>query len=150
MLRWELFALLSVGTIASLLLWKSWQIRRRNSVIRGMLDDVDQVEKRLLDCRERLREIDNLLGRLPPDITPDARAALNNESNIRPALKIILQYRLWIREHAQKSSLKNLSNVSESIRTSLHQLNSQIMRLIEVANVLQAAYVRSAALIDKD
>lgn len=147
MLSWELFPLLSVCVIAGLLIWKLWQTHRRNCLIRGMLDDADQVEKLLLDCRERMRGIDNLLDRLPADITTGAKIALNNENNIRHVLQIILQHRLWIQEYAQKSPLKNLNEVSRSIHKSLLQLNNQVMRLIEVGNELQASYARSHALM---
>ncbi len=127
--------------------WQLWLIRRRNGLILRMLDDADKVEARLLECREKMKTIGAMLGRLPTDITASARATLDSESGIQQALKVVLQHRLWIRENANTAPVSKLVEVSISIRRSLEQLNLQISRLSGVGDELAAAYVRSDAVM---
>ncbi len=146
--------LIWTSAVATLLLaitlwfgWQLWLIRRRNGLILRMLDDADKVEARLLECREKMKTIGAMLGRLPTDITASARATLDSESGIQQALKVVLQHRLWIRENANTAPVSKLAEVSISIRRSLEQLNLQISRLSGVGDELAAAYVRSDAVM---
>ncbi len=147
MLIWSIVA---ASALVAITLWFGWQLhlmRRRNLLIMRMLDDADQVEARLLDCREKMKSIGGMLGRLPADITASARATLDSESGIQNALKIVLQHRLWIRENANTAPVSRLAEVSGSIRRSLIELGSQIGRLDAVSQELQAAYARSDAVM---
>jgi hypothetical protein len=124
-----------------------WLMRRRNSLIMRMLDDADLVEARLLECRDKMKGIVAMLGRLPSDITASARATLDSESGIQKALKVVLQHRLWIRENANNASIVKLEEVSASIHRSLGELDLQISRLKIVGGELEAAYARSDAVM---
>jgi hypothetical protein len=146
--------LIWTSVIAALLvavtLWfgrQIWLMRRRNGLIMQMLDDADQVESRLLECREKMKTIGGMLGRLPSDITASARATLDSESGIQQALKIVLQHRLWIRENANTAPISKLEEVSRTIHRSLDELDVQIGRLSAVGNELEAAYARSDAIM---
>ncbi len=127
--------------------WQLWQMRRRTQLIMNMLDDADGVEARLITCREKMKTIGAMLGRLPADITASARATLDSETGIQNALKIVLQHRLWIREHANTAAITKLAEVAATIRRSLEELNLQISRLDSVGGELQAAYERSDAVM---
>ena len=127
--------------------WQLWLIRRRNGLILRMLDDADEVEARLLKCREKMNTIGAMLGRLPSDITAHARATLDNESSVQQALKVVLQHRLWIRENANIAPVSKLAEVSKSIHRSLEQLDLQVNRLTGVGDELATAYVRSDAVM---
>ena len=127
--------------------WQLWQMRRRTQLIMNMLDDADGVEARLITCREKMKTIGAMLGRLPADITASARATLDSETGIQNALKIVLQHRLWIREHANTAAITKLVEVAATIRRSLEELNLQISRLDSVGGELQAAYERSDAVM---
>jgi len=127
--------------------WQLWLMRHRNVLIMRMLDDADQVEARLLSCREKMKAIGGMLGRLPADITANARATLDSETGIQNALKIVLQHRLWIRANANTASIAKLGEVAAQIRKSLVELDVQIARLDGVGNELQAAYARSDAIM---
>lgn len=146
--------LIWTSVIAALLvavtLWfgrQIWLMRRRNGLIMQMLDDADQVESRLLECREKMKTIGGMLGRLPSDITASARATLDSESGIQQALKIVLQHRLWIRENANTAPIGKLEEVSRTIHRSLDELDVQIGRLSAVGDELEAAYARSDAIM---
>ena len=147
MLFWSAIA---AAILLGVTIWFSVQIARmrwRNDLILRMLDDADQVEQRLLSCREKMKSIGGSLGRLPSDITADARATLDSEAGIQQALRVVLQHRLWIREHANTASIGKLKEVSDSIRNSLRQLDVQIARLDGVSAELAAAYARSDQLL---
>ncbi len=147
MLIWSVVA---ASVLMAITLWFGWQLhlmRRRNLLIMRMLDDADQVEARLLVCREKMKSIGGMLGRLPSDITASARATLDSESGIHNALKIVLQHRLWIRENANTAPVSKLAEVSASISRSLIELGNQIGKLDAVSSELQAAYARSDAVM---
>ncbi len=125
----------------------SWRQQRRNIVIQTLLDDADRLESCLLETRTRMRELEAMLGRLPADITENARASLASEAGIQDAMKRVLSHRLWIREHAMTASISTLREVVETTRRSLQQLEQQLERLNGAGVDLQAAYAQSDALL---
>jgi len=147
MLIWAAVAASLLVAVTLWFSWKLWLIRRRNGLILQMLDDADKVEERLLECREKMKAIGGMLGRLPADITASARANLDSETGIQQALKVVLQHRLWIRENANTAPIARLEEVSTSIHRSLEQLDLQIGRLTAVGSELEAAYARSDAIM---
>ena len=145
-----IWAIVLATLLVATTLWfgrQLWLMRRRNALILRMLDDADQIEAKLLECREKMKTIGGMLGRLPADITASARATLDSESGIQQALKVVLQHRLWIRENANAAPLAKLAEVSASIGRSLTDLEIQIGRLSAVGGELEAAYARSDAIM---
>lgn len=147
MMIWAAAAAILLVAITLWFSWQLWLMRRRNGLIMRMLDDADQVEARLLECREKMKSIGAMLGRLPADITASARANLDSEAGVQQALKIVLQHRLWIRENANSAPISKLQEVSSAIHRSLEQLDLQIGRLSAVGSELEAAYARSDRLM---
>ena len=125
----------------------NWRQERRNSAIQALLDDADRLEARLLETRTRMRELEGMLGRLPADITENARASLASEAGIQDALKRVLSHRLCIREHAATAPLPKLAEVRETARKSLKHLEQQLARLEGAGSELQAAYAQSDKLM---
>lgn len=122
---------------------------RREAILRQLLDDADTLEARLLETRGRMRDLEALLGRLPADITESARASLNSEAGVQHALKLILQHRLWIRDHIQTATIKQLSQVRDNVRNSLIKLDDQLAKLDTASDELKTAYAQSDALIGR-
>ena len=145
-----IWAIVAASLLVATTLWfgrQLWLMRTRNTLIMRMLDDADQVEAKLLNCRARMKTIGGMLGRLPADITASARATLDSESGIQQALKIVLQHRLWIRENANAAPITKLADVAATIRRSLGELDVQIGRLNAVGGELEAAYAHSDAIM---
>ncbi|MGD9583111.1 MAG: hypothetical protein AB7V26_05485 [Lysobacterales bacterium] len=138
------------GLLVAFLCWSGlrfWRQHRRIALLRQVLDDVDQIEVRLNECRERMHGLDGMLERLPADITTRARSSLDSEADFQTARRLVLQHRLWLRDHSASASLATLDEVAASVRKSLLQLDQQLQRLDGVGKDLAAAYARSDALI---
>lgn len=136
-----------VGLVAIGFAIASWRQHARNLAIQALLDDADRLEAKLLETRTRMRELEALLGRLPADITENARASLASEAGIQDAMKRVLSHRLWIRENAMTAPVAKLREVAETARKSLSQLEQQLARLDGAGVELQAAYAQSDALM---
>ena len=138
------------GLLVALVCWSGlryWNQHRRITVLGRLLDDVDQIEIRLNECRERMQGLHGMLERLPADITTQARSSLDSEADFQNARRLVLQQRLWLRDHSASADLATLKQVAESVRRSLLQLDQQLQRLHGVSEDLVAAYARSDALI---
>jgi len=138
------------GLVVAFLCWSGlrfWRTHRRIALIRQVLDDVDQIENRLNECRLRMQGLKPMLERLPADITTQARSSLDSEADFQTARRRVLQHRLWLRDHSASAHLATLNEVAASVRKSLVQLDQQLLRLDGVSKDLAAAYARSDALI---
>lgn len=122
---------------------------RREAILRQLLDDADTLEARVLETRTRMRDLEALLGRLPADITESARNTLNSEAGVQQALRLILQHRLWIRDHIHSASISQLRQVRDKVRSSLEKLNEQLGKLDNASDELKHAYAKSDALIGR-
>ncbi len=125
----------------------NWRQERRNAAIQTLLDDADRLESRLLETRARMRDLEGMLGRLPSDITENARASLASEAGIQDALKRVLSHRLWIRENAATAPIAKLSEVRDITRKSLKHLEQQLAKLEGAGSELQDAYAHSDKLM---
>lgn len=122
---------------------------RREAILRQLLDDADTLEARVLETRVRMRDLEALLGRLPADITESARNTLNSEAGVQQALRLILQHRLWIRDHIHSASISQLRQVRDKVRGSLGKLDEQLSKLDNASDELKRAYEKSDALIGR-
>ncbi|PIV35006.1 MAG: hypothetical protein COS34_03845 [Lysobacterales bacterium CG02_land_8_20_14_3_00_62_12] len=147
MLNWQELAALGMCGLAVGTGWRLLRSKRRNRLLLQILDDADAIEARLQRCRQQMHGMGDLLGRLPADITAQARRSLDSDASIQQALKIVLRHRLWLRDHATSASLRALAEVARSIRQSLADLDNQIARLQQVSVELEAAYARSDAMM---
>jgi len=139
--------LLTLGILA--LIWRGLKSVRREMILKQLLDDADRLEARLLDTRTRMRDLEALLGRLPADITENARASLNSEAGVQHALRLILKHRIWVRDNVGTATIKQLSEVRENIRRSLTKLDDQLAKLDGASDELKSAYEKSDAVMGR-
>jgi hypothetical protein len=128
--------LLLSAAVVALLLLAGWQrerwLRRKPQVLTEILDLADALERELLECRARLREIPALAASLSPSEQLSARATLAAEPQVQDALRDLLAHRLWLKDHAADASIGELVSARDALVATRVSLNAQLARLADV------------------
>jgi len=126
---------LSAAAVALLLL-AGWQrerwLRRKPQVLTEILDLADALERELLECRARLREIPALAASVSPLEQVSARATLAAEPQVQDALRDLLAHRLWLKDHAADASIGELVSARDALVATRAALTAQLARLAVV------------------
>ena len=129
-----------VAALAMLLAWRRERaLRRRPRLLTEILDLADALERELLECRARLREIPALIASLPPAEQRSARATLAAEPQVQDALCDLLAHRLWLKQHADDASLEQLRSARDALAATRASLAQQLGRLAEARGDLHSA-----------
>lgn len=116
-----------------LLAWlRERRLRRQPRLLGEILDLADALERDLLECRARLREIPALTAALPPADPLSARATLAAEPQVQDALRDLLAHRLWLQEHAANATLEELQSARDALAATRSSLTLQLERLADV------------------
>ena len=107
-------------------------LRQRSRLLGDILDLADALERELLECRARLREIPALTMNLPPSEQISARATLGAEPQVQDALRDLLAHRLWLKEHAASASTAELQSARAALVATRAALSAQLARLADV------------------
>lgn len=130
-------------TLASLvvigLLWRLLQLRRRQDMLRSIMDSADALESELHACRERMQAMHRWVSTLPSSLTRDALAALVLDPLVQKALRDLLQQRLWLRDHGDGAPLARLRGVKGDLERSRKALAENMDKLEAAGEALAAA-----------
>lgn len=142
---------LLLSLIAIALIALSWIVRhllaqRRARVLGELLDQIDELERVLGECRHRMGAVTRVVHRTPADINQSALASLDADSKLRLAFRDILEHRLWIQRHGRAARLRELDAALAAVRRSREQLSAQLGRLAAAGAALEAACDASDAL----
>lgn len=128
------FLIVSIAALALLVL-AAWLRERRQSrksrLLEEILDLADALERELLECRARLREIPALTASTPPSESLSARATLASEPQVQDALRDLLGHRLWLKEHAAHATLDELLAARDALAATRDALAPQLVRLAD-------------------
>jgi hypothetical protein len=131
-LRGNVGILLACAAIAALLLWyfvwRERRLRRRRDLLVSIMDLADALERELLECRTRLREVPALAASLPLS----AKATLAAEPLVQEALRDLLAHRLWLKEHADSAAPAELARARDALAATRASLTRQLDRLADV------------------
>jgi hypothetical protein len=108
------------------------RLRRKPQLLTEILDLADALERELLECRARLREIPALAASLSPSEQLSARATLAAEPQVQDALRDLLAHRLWLKEHAEQASIDELVSARDALAVTRTSLAAQLARLANV------------------
>lgn len=140
--------LLACAAVAALLLlyfiWREQRLRRRRELLVGIMDLADALERELLECRARLREVPALAASLPLS----ARATLTAEPLVQDALRDLLAHRLWLKEHADRAPPTELLRAHAALAATRASLAHQLGRLADVRADLAEARASRASPAD--
>ena len=116
-----------------LLAWlRERRLRRKPLLLTEILDLADALERELLECRARLREIPALAASLSPTEQLSARATIAAEPQVQDALRDLLAHRLWLKDHAGQASIAELTSARDALVATRASLAAQLARLAVV------------------
>jgi hypothetical protein len=118
--------------ILSLAWRRERRLRPKPQLLTEILDLADALERELLECRARLREIPALAASLSPTEQLSARATLAAEPQVQDALRDLLAHRLWLKEHAAEASIDELTSARDALAATRTSLATQLARLADV------------------
>jgi hypothetical protein len=136
----------AVAAAIVLLAWaRETALRRRPRLLAEILDLADALERDLLECRARLRELPALTAHLPPSESLSARATLAAEPQVQDALRDLLAHRLWLQDNARRATLAELGHARDALAATRASLELQLARLADVRADFEHARVTHGA-----
>ena len=109
------------------------RLLRQRDLLGEILDLADALERELLECRARLREVPALAAAtLSPSEQLSARATLAAEPQVQDALRDLLAHRLWLKQNAATASETELVSARDALAETRESLARQMERLAEV------------------
>lgn len=141
-------AILVIGAIALVAVYLHHRGTRRERSLRHLLDRADALEQLLQNTRERMREMRQVVDRVPQDIAVEAQASLNTEDRVQKGLRNVLEHRLWISKHGLTAPQKELDAACTALDRAYDKIAGQLAQLehagAELADVTQLAMEQAA------
>ncbi len=135
-----------LAAVAIVFLTLGWRRLAHRNLQRSLVDGADALEVSLQRCRERMGELQKMLGRLPSEMAANANSSLDAGDAFQQALREVLAHRLWIRDHSAAASLRELKTARGALASSKHSVDVQLARLDIVRGELTDAYASAASL----
>ena len=129
----HLLASVVILLLVVLFAWlRELRLQRKPRLLDEILNRADAMERQLLECRARLREIAALAATLPPAKQFSAGTTLAAEPQVQDALRDLLAHRLWLKENAASASLSELQAARDALAATRSTLTGQLARLVDV------------------
>ncbi|KGI77999.1 hypothetical protein [Oleiagrimonas soli] len=100
--------------------------RRRTRSLEALLQHADELENDLKECRRRLHQAHAVMSVSPNTPSPDANEA---REAVDSGLRSLLQHRLWIRDHAETASQKQLDEAVHALVQARSRMEPQLAAL---------------------
>jgi hypothetical protein len=117
-------------SVCALVWLRERRLRGRGRLLGEILDLADALERELLECRARLRQIPALAIHLRLSGQP-APALPTVEPLVQEGLRDLLGHRLWLKEHAASASCSELLAARDALAATRGRLATQRIRLTE-------------------
>ena len=141
-------AILAIGALALLAAWLRHRSVRRERSLRHLLDRADALEQVLHRTRKRMKDMRQVVDRVPQEIAARALASLDTQDQVQQGLRDVLEHRLWISRHGLAAPQKELDAACRAMDRAFATISDQLTRLesagAELADVTQAALEQAA------
>ncbi len=141
-------AILLIGVLALLAAWLRHRSVRRERSLRHLLDRADALEQLLHRTREQMKDMRQVVDRVPQEMAAPARASLDAQDQVQQGLRDVLEHRLWISRHGLTAPQKELDAACRAVDRAHAAISDQLARLesagAELADVTQAALEQAA------
>lgn len=118
--------LLVVIALVTMLFARARRMYRRTRALRRLLDDADALEQDLRECRQRLQRAHAVM-KVAPGIP--AAGETEAQASVDAGLRSLLEHRLWIRDHAEDASQRELDTAVDALSEARAKLEPQIRAL---------------------
>ena len=115
--------------LALVMLWWILRNRRRDRSLVRLLDLADEMERLLDRSQVRMQALQEVVGRVPPDMAAVARASLDSALPVREAKRDLLQHRLWIKHHGQDARQAELDTACAALARARDRLAGGLAEL---------------------
>lgn len=144
-----------VGSIAISLaivamLWAAARARRRQRTLTRIMDDADAMEDLLRRTRERMEAMQNVVGRVPADITAEARASLDTDARVQAGFRDLLQHRLWLQQNVATARQGELDEAAAALARARERITTELARLEDAGAELDSATGPALAAADRE
>ncbi len=120
-------ALLSAVIVAVIMLFaRAKRLRRRTRALRRLLDDADDLEHDLRECRQRLDRAHAVMA-VAPGVPATGETAARE--SVDAGLRSLLEHRLWIRDRAPDADQHELDAAVRALRDARARLQPQLVAL---------------------
>lgn len=141
-------AIILIGAVALLAVVLHQRSLRRERSLRHLLDRADALEVLLHRTRERMKEMRQVVDRVPQDIAAEAHASLDAKDQVQQGLRDVLEHRLWISQHGLTAPQKELDTACRAMDRAYNNIAERLGQLesagAELADVTQAAIEQAA------
>ena len=143
-----LYFVFILGLLALLTWGLRWLVGRRERALRRLLDRADALEQLLHTTRDRMASMREVVQRVPSDIGAVATASLDAQAVVQPALRNLLEHRMWIAQKGMTASTEELEAATAALERAHANIADQLKRLenagAELANATQASIEQAA------
>lgn len=129
-------AFVLIGLVA---LWVGARARRRQRTLTRIMDDADAMEDLLRRTRDKMGAMQNVVGRVPADISADARASLDSEERVQAGFRDLLQHRMWLQQNVGTASQDSLDEAAAALKKARERLAVELERLENAGAELDSA-----------
>lgn len=134
-----LIALAMLILVVWLGLWWRGQNRRRQRTLTRIMDDADAVESLLRRTREKMEAMQAVVGRVPSDITAEARASLDSHDRLQAGFRDLLQHRMWLQQNVETASQQALDEAARALERARSRIAAELDRLDNAGAELESA-----------
>jgi hypothetical protein len=136
---WLIVGLTLASVICVIVVLQMQRSYARERAIQRFLDSADALERDLQDCKKRMQEIQEWVAQIPSEGTRKVSSLINADASVASALKVVLSRRLWLRDHHESASLKDLKAAEENLVSSRTSLAENMIKLEHMRDELARA-----------
>ncbi|HEY2346602.1 MAG TPA: hypothetical protein VGH80_12120 [Xanthomonadaceae bacterium] len=120
-------------------LWGIARGRRRQRTLTRIMDDADAVETLLRRTRDKMGAMQTVVGRMPADISAEARASLDSDARLQAGFRDLLQHRMWLQQNVETASQESLDEAAAALERAKARIAAELDRLDNAGAELDSA-----------
>lgn len=134
-----LIPILLVLAGGAVLWWMARGRRLRERTLTRIMDNADAVETLLRRTRDKMGAMQTVVGRMPADISAEARASLDSDERVQAGFRDLLQHRMWLQQNVETASQEALEEAAAALERAKARIAAELDRLDNAGAELDSA-----------